>query len=606
MKEKLRNIIKNNWLFVFMVIMIQFKSIILLSMLRTTNSSSINLGSIYFGEPAKWVHVAIITLIVSVIYLFKDKGRLKAALTLDILVTLLFIADIWYYRANGTFLSIRHLMHSEIFNPVGKNLFNFRLVDLTFFIDFIILFFIYKFIKIEKTEDESKLSLRIVKTLVVFLVSAFTIGFGHYYIDVKGKVEGQYLFRLSWAPFQTFSDMSPLGYHGYDLNFYKDKNKTLTNDEINDIESWFNDNKEELPDNKYKGLLEGKNLIAIQVESLENFVINQEVYGQEITPNLNKLLSESLYFDNIYEQNNSGTSSDADLLVNTSIFPVRENTTFFSYPWTSYNTLQNLLNNKGYTTISTHAELPGSWNWAEPHKSFGASKMWDIGVYNKDEIIGPGLSDESYLKQTAEKLTKETDPFYTFVATVTSHGPFEMPDDKKYLDIPKELDENMMGAYFQSIRYTDEAIGKFLEELEKNNQLDNTVIMIYGDHCGVHKFYEDDIQDTPLEGDWWKDNQKKIPFIIYSKGLEPEVISKAGGQSDFLPTISYLLGIDRSEFENSSMGRVLVNTERDAAILNDGSIMGTPKNEKEINHLNDTFKIADLIIEKNYFGNKNK
>lgn len=606
MKEKLRNIIKNNWLFVFMVIMIQFKSIILLSMLRTTNSSSINLGSIYFGEPAKWVHVAIITLIVSVIYLFKDKGRLKAALTLDILVTLLFIADIWYYRANGTFLSIRHLMHSEIFNPVGKNLFNFRLVDLTFFIDFIILFFIYKFIKIEKTEDESKLSLRIVKTLVVFLVSAFTIGFGHYYIDVKGKVEGQYLFRLSWAPFQTFSDMSPLGYHGYDLNFYKDKNKTLTNDEINDIESWFNDNKEEIPDNKYKGLLEGKNLIAIQVESLENFVINQEVYGQEITPNLNKLLSESLYFDNIYEQNNSGTSSDADLLVNTSIFPVREDTTFFSYPWTSYNTLQNLLNNKGYTTISTHAELPGSWNWAEPHKSFGASKMWDIGVYNKDEIIGPGLSDESYLKQTAEKLTKETDPFYTFVATVTSHGPFEMPDDKKYLDIPKELDENMMGAYFQSIRYTDEAIGKFLEELEKNNQLDNTVIMIYGDHCGVHKFYEDDIQDTPLEGDWWKDNQKKIPFIIYSKGLEPEVISKAGGQSDFLPTISYLLGIDRSEFENSSMGRVLVNTERDAAILNDGSIMGTPKNEKEINHLNDTFKIADLIIEKNYFGNKNK
>ena len=607
MKEKLRHIIKNNWLFVFMVIMIQSKSIILLSMLRTTNSSSINLGSIYFGEPAKWVHVAIITLIVSVIYLFKEKGRLKAALTVDILVTLLFLADIWYYRANGTFLSVRHLMHSEIFNPVGKSLFNFRIVDLAFFIDFIILFFIYKFIKIEKIEDESKLSLRIAKTLVVFLVSAFTIGFGHYYIDVKGKVDGQYLFRLSWAPFQTFSDMSPLGYHGYDLNFYKDKNKMLTNDERNDIESWFNDNKEDLQDNKYKGLLEGKNLIAIQVESLENFVINQKVYGQEITPNLNKLLSESLYFDNIYEQNNSGTSSDGDLLVNTSIFPIRKDTTFYSYPWTSYNSLQNLLNNKGYTTISTHAELPGSWNWAEPHKSFGAKKRWDIEAYNRDEIIGPGLSDESYLRQTAEKLTKETEAFYTFVATVTSHGPFEMPNDKKYLELPKELDENMMGAYFQSIRYTDEAIGKFLEELDKNNQLDSTVIMIYGDHCGVHKFYEEDIQDTPLEGDWWKDNHKKIPFIIYSKGLQPEVISKAGGQSDFLPTISYLLGIDRSEFENSSMGRVLVNTERDAAILNDGSIMGTPKDEKEINHLNDTFKTADLIIEKNYFGNnKNK
>ena len=600
MKQKLKNIIKSNWLFVFMVVVLQFKSMILLSMLRTPNSSSINLGSIYFTSPVIWAHVAIIILIVSPIFFFKQKGRLRAALIIDILVTIIFVADIWYYRANGTFLSIRHLIHKEIFNPIGKNLFNFRLVDLAFLIDFIILFSIYKFIKI-KEEIEKKLYLRIIKAISVFLISAFVIGIGHYYVDIKQMDSGKNLFRLSWAPFQTFSDMSPLGYHGFDINFYADKNKILTNDEKNDIEKWFNDNKEDIPDNKYKGMLKGKNLIAIQVESLENFVINQKVYGQEITPNLNKLLSKSLYFDSIYEQNNSGTSSDADLLVNTSIFPIRQGTTVYSYPWDKYNSLQHLLNGKGYTTISTHAELPGSWNWAEFHKSFEADKIWDIGKYNQDEIIGLGLSDESYLKQISEKLKNENGPFYAFMTTLTSHGPFDMPENKKYLNLPKELDENMLGAYFQSVRYTDEAIGKFIEQLEKNNQLDNTVIMIYGDHCGVHKFYEDKIQDSPLEGDWWKDNHKKIPYIIYSKDLQPEVISKAGGQSDFLPTISYLLGIDRSEFENSSMGRVLVNTERDATIINSGDIMGTPKDENEISHLKDTFKIADSIIEKNYF-----
>lgn len=603
MKQKLKNFIINNWLFVFMVIAIQFKSIILLSMLRTDNSSSINLGSIYFGTPAKWVHVSIIILIFSLIFFFKGNGRLKAALILDVLITILFIADIWYYRVNGTFLSIRHLIHSGIFNPVGKNLFNPRIVDIAFLIDLPILVLIYKFIKVKNPDENTKTSFRIIKAIAVLLIGVFLVGFGHYYIDIKGKVEGQNLFRLSWAPFQTFSDMSPLGYHGFDINFYKDKNKKLTDGEIEDIQKWFSDNKENLPDNKYKGMLEGKNLIAIQVESLENFVINQKIYGQEITPNLNRLLSQSLYFDNIYEQNNSGTSSDADLLVNTSIFPIRENTTFFSYPWSRYNSLQNILKDEGYTSISTHAELPGSWNWAEPHKSFGADKMWDIGLYNKDEIIGPGLSDESYLKQTAEKLKSEKDPFYTFVATITSHGPFEIPDDKKLLNLPKELDENKMGGYFQSVRYTDESIGMFLDELEKNNQLDNTVVMIYGDHCGIHKFYEDEIKDINLEGDWWKDNHKKIPFIIYSKGLEPETISKAGGQSDFLPTISYLLGIDRNKFDSSSMGRVLVNTERDAALLNDGSIMGEVKDENELNHLKDTFRIADLVIEKNYFGN---
>lgn len=601
MKQKLRDFIKINWLFAFMVVMLQLKSMTLLSMLRTPKSSGIDINNIYFTSPVIWEHIAIIILVASPILFFKEKGRLKAALTIDILVTILYMADIWYYRTNGTFLSLRHLMHPEIFNPIGKSLFNPRLVDLAFFVDFIILFLICKFTKI-KVANESKLSLRAVKAGAVILISSLVIGIGHYYIDIKAMGNGKNFLRLSWAPFQTFSDMSPIGYHGFDIYINKDKNKTLTSEETNEIKNWFNDNKEDLADNKYKGMLKGKNVIAIQVESLENFVINQKVNGQEITPNLNKILENSLYFNNIYEQNNSGTSSDADLLVNTSVFPVRQDTAFLGYPWAKYNSMQNILNEEGYTTISTHAELPGSWNWAEPHKSFGAKKIWDISEYNKDELIGPGLSDESYFRQTAEKLKNETEPFYILIPTLTSHGPFDMPEDKKYLDLPKDLDENMMGGYFQSVRYTDEAIGKFLKQLEENDQLDNTVIMIYGDHCGVHKFYEDKIQDTPLEGDWWKDNQKKIPFIIYSKDLTPEVISKAGGQSDFLPTISYLLGVDRNKFDNSSMGRVLVNTNRDAAILNSGEIMGTPKDEKEINHLKDTFKIADNIIEKNYFA----
>ncbi|MBU3107811.1 LTA synthase family protein [Clostridium gasigenes] len=601
MKEKLKKIVKNNWLFLFMVLIIQIKSMFLLSLLRTPGSASIDITKMYFGIPAIGIHLAIITLILSVIYIFKEKGKLRASIIIDLIVTIIFIADIWYYRSNGTFLSIRHLIHPDIFNPINGNLFNFKIVDLLFFIDFIVLFIVYKFTNLKEYEYTPKLYLRVIKSISIFLISAFIIGIAHNFIDIKSKIPGQSLFRLSWAPFQTFSDMSPLGFHGYDLAFFSDKTRELSSENIKDIETWMNNNKENIPDNKYKGMVKGKNLIAIQVESLENFVINQKVYGQEITPTLNKLLSQSLYFDNIYEQNNSGTSSDADLLVNTSIFPVRQGTAFLSYPWTSYNSLQNIVNNEGYTSISTHAELPGSWNWAEPHKSFGADKIWDLNTFNKDELIGPGLSDESYLRQISQKLKSESEPFYTVISTLTSHGPFDMPEDKKYLDLPKELDENMLGGYFQSVRYTDEAIRLFIEELDKNGQLDNTVLMIYGDHCGVHKFYEDKIQDAPLEGDWWKDNNKKIPFIVYGKGLKEEVISKAGGQSDFLPTISYLLGVDRSKFENTSMGRVLVNTERDATLLNNGDIMGTPKNEKEIQHLNDIFKVADSIIEGNYF-----
>lgn len=601
MKEKVKSFLKCNWVFIFLVVVLQVKSMMLLSMLRTPGSASMNFGIMYFTPPAIWAHIAIVTLIASFVYLFKGKGRMWAAIVIDILVTILFIADIWYYRVNGTFLSIRHIIEPGIFNPIGKSLFNFKPIDLLFLLDFVILFLVYKFTGLKNVKYKSSLKTRLIAFISVFGISAIVIGFGHYYLDIAKKSD-KVLFRIAWAPFQTFSDISPLGYHGYDIYYYTNKEMTLTDAEKNEIKTWFDENKEDLPDNKYKGMFEGKNLIAIQVESLENFVIGKKVYGQEITPNINKLLKNSLYFDNIKEQNNSGISSDCDLMVNTSMLPVRNGSTFFGYPWTEYNTLQDLLNSKGYNTISTHPEVPGNWNWAEAHKSFKADKIWDASQFDQSEVIGLGMSDESYLKQIGDKLKNEKQPFYTFLVTLTSHGPFEVPEDKQYLNLPQDLNENMLGAYFQSVRYTDEAIGKFINQLKEEGLLENTVIMLYGDHCGVHKFYEDDIKDSPLEGDWWKDNEKEIPFMIYNPSIQGETISKEGGQIDFLPTIAYLLGFNRDAFDSTAMGRVLVNTNRNAIILNDGEIVGNPT-PKEKAHLEKSFNIADMVIQGNYFKN---
>ncbi|NGU67655.1 LTA synthase family protein [Clostridium perfringens] len=601
MKEKVKSFLKCNWVFIFLVVVLQVKSMMLLSMLRTPGSASMNFGIMYFTPPAIWAHIAIVTLIASFVYLFKGKGRMWAAIVIDILVTILFIADIWYYRVNGTFLSIRHIIEPGIFNPIGKSLFNFKPIDLLFLLDFVILFLVYKFTGLKNVKYKSSLKTRLIAFISVFGISAIVIGFGHYYLDIAKKSD-KVLFRIAWAPFQTFSDISPLGYHGYDIYYYTNKEMTLTDAEKNEIKTWFDENKEDLPDNKYKGMFEGKNLIAIQVESLENFVIGQKVYGQEITPNINKLLKNSLYFDNIKEQNNSGISSDCDLMVNTSMLPVRNGSTFFGYPWTEYNTLQDLLNSKGYNTISTHPEVPGNWNWAEAHKSFKADKIWDASQFDQSEVIGLGMSDESYLKQIGDKLKNEKQPFYTFLVTLTSHGPFEVPEDKQYLNLPQDLNENMLGAYFQSVRYTDEAIGKFINQLKEEGLLENTVIMLYGDHCGVHKFYEDDIKESPLEGDWWKDNEKEIPFMIYNPSIQGETISKEGGQIDFLPTIAYLLGFNRDAFDSTAMGRVLVNTNRNAIILNDGEIVGNPT-PKEKAHLEKSFNIADMVIQGNYFKN---
>lgn len=602
MKNLIKKTFSNNWLLITMFLVIQLKSMILLAMLRSPGSKSISLSKMYFSVPAIGAHLLIILLIFSLTCIFKFKTQLKVSLIINLLISLLFIFDIWYYRANGSFVSLRHLIHPEIFNPTNKSLFNFQLVDLLFIIDFIIFALLNKITDIFNFRDFSKLKNRLIKAFSLFFICISLLYISHIQIDINKGIKGINLFSLSWAPYQTYSDMSPLGYHGYDIAYTLSKDFTLRDAEIKEINDWFENNKEDLEDNNYFSILKGKNLIALQVESLENFVIGQKVYDMEITPTLNKLLKNSIYFNNIYEQNNSGTSSDADFLVNTSIFPIREGAAFQSYPWTKYKTLQNILEKVGYSTISTHAEISGNWNWAENHKAFGADKILDINSYNLDEVIGLGLSDESFLRQVAGKIKDESTPFYTFVTTLTSHGPFEIPEDKKLLNLPKELDENILGAYFQSIRYTDEAIKLFLEELERNNLLENTVVMIYGDHTGVHKFYEEEMEDAPLEGNWWKENDMKIPLIIYNPEIKGETITKAGGQVDFLPTISYLLGIERKEFENTSMGRVLVNTNRDYTILNNGEIIGTPSRKEELENLENTYKIADYIIKGNYFN----
>lgn len=603
MKENFKKIVLNNWLFILMIIILQVKSMLLLSMLRTTNSSSINFSTMYFGTPAIGSHLFIIILILSFMYLFKYRGKTWVALIIDLIITLLFISDIWYYRNNGTFLSIRHLLHPEIFNPTGKSLFNFKSVDLLFFIDFIFFFALFKFDKIRKYKDNSKLGKRILKTAIIFLISSLIIFSYHYTIDVKGNVPGKSFLSLSWAPFQTISDMSPLGYHGFDLSYFPGNNKQLSNSDVAEVETWLNNNKEDIPDNEYFELLKGKNLIAIQVESLENFVINQKVYGQEITPTLNKLLSNSLYFDNIYEQNNSGTSSDADLMVNTGMLPITNAATSFAYPSRTLTTLPSILEKNGYTTVSAHPEVAGSWNWGEVHHSLlKFQNSYTLYDFNEDEIIGLGISDKSYLTQLATKAGNLKQPFYLFTVTLTNHGPFEIDDAHTTIKIPSEIEGTLIGQYFKTVRYTDEAIKMFMDKLKEEGRFDDTVFVIYGDHAGPNKYYKEQLKDVNFDGNYWKLDEKKVPLIIYNPSIQGKTIETKGGLIDVMPTVSYLLGVNDGSLRNV-IGRNLLNTNRNIVALPGGEVAGEAKSQDELNHVKQSYDISTKIIRSDYFKN---
>ena len=411
--------------------------------------------------------------------------------------------------------------------------------------------------------------------------------------------------QASYNPATKVLHRSPIGnklYEAY-LTFQK-VNKEVDNKEISKIDNWLKWNNEGLPDNEYKGIAKEKNVVFLQIEALEDFVINRKVYGQEITPNLNKYVNkEGLYFSNIYEQNNGGNSIDADMMVNTGLLTLGDEITFLSYPEVRYNSLSRILRNYGYTSVSTHAEKLGDWNWGQAHKSaLGFDDIWEVKDYSIDEYVGFGLSDKSFYTQYAEKLSKLEEPFYSVISTLSSHGPFDIDEEYRELDLPKELDSNKLGGYFQSIYYADKQIGMFIELIKKYNLMDSTIVVIYGDHGGIHKYYMEDVEATKMEGDWWQEYESQIPLIIIGDKIPNKTIETIGGHIDILPTVSYLLDADTN---NTTMGRNLLNTKRNSTVIKGGTIIGNPT-EEELEKLSEGYEIAEYIIKNNYFEIKNK
>lgn len=530
--------------------------------------------------------------------LFKGRSRLWITLILNTILTSFLILDLMYFRGYSNFLSVYLLKQATNLDNLGSTVVSMlRLYDVIFVLDLFI-----SYIVLFKFKFLGQRITRRVPLFVLFVALATGyIYYAHYQYDVVENGQNHIVFRICWTPTDTMRNLSPIGYHLYDSYVYFEENRSihLSDDQQKEIKNWYVENQDKSSDNEFKGLLAGKNLIFIQVESLENFVLNQSYENQEITPTLNRMLQNSIYFPNFYEQVWNGTTSDAELLANTSVYPVRRGSTFFRFPQNSYNSLPEMLEQKGYTTQAIHPDKGSYWNWKQALTSIGFDNTIDASAFNLEEQIGLGLSDGSFLRQVAPILKETKQPFYNFMITLTSHGPFELPNEYRELKMEPDMDKTKLGGYFQSLHYTDKQIGIFLENLEKEGLLENTTVVIYGDHGGIHKYYNDELAGIQPQEEWWKNYDKKVPFIIYNKGMNPKVIEATGGQIDILPTIAYLMGIDKDKYSQTTLGRNLMTTQKDYAVLADGTFVGKSTEMQE--HVSKGIDIADLLIQSNYF-----
>ncbi len=311
------------------------------------------------------------------------------------------------------------------------------------------------------------------------------------------------------------------------------------------------------------GIAKGKNLIVIQLEAYQNFLIGANYNGQELTPNLNKLLqADSLYFDNYYSNIGKGNTADAEFSTLNSLYPVIDGESYRLYMDNTYDGLPWQMKDRGYDTLAFHGYAGDFWNRNNAYPYQGFDQFYSMEDLDDSDIIGLGISDKSMFQQTAEILKQQKNPYFAFIITLTNHHPYILDEARAKINLLPEHEGTKFGSYLQTAYYTDEAIGEFIDELKAAGQYENTVIALYGDHHGLNCTMDDNdvIVGDYLGRTYDYDEMLHIPLIIHIPGSGiNRTISTLGGQVDFLPTIANLMGIQIKQ--PYILGQDLVNAK---------------------------------------------
>ncbi len=584
--------------------------------LRLFTTGVFQLRSIFFD-------LAFILFLASFYFIVKKKRRNLYVWITTFLMVAICITNSLYYNYYSSFISVSLLATSVFVKDVGDAVMQMvvRLCDLTYLWMFGALFIFLK--KHKEDHNINKKYFR--KSLVIVLIS-LSIGCAMPPYNSFSR-----LYKL-WNRVMVFNSWGPYVYQIDDL--VQSLKPTFNNifgydNALKNVNDYYNDNKKELKSNKYTGIYEGKNVIVIHAESLQRFTIGMELNGREVTPNINKLVKSGMYFNNFYAQVGVGTSSDTEFTYATGLLPSNNGTVFVNYYNNKYVTMQKLLNNKGYYVFSMHGNVGDFWNRETMHMNMGYDKFYSKSSFVIDEEYGLGLSDKSFFRQAVPMIKDIKDnigqPFYGTLITLTNHTPWKEAntysdfDTGMYIDVDGEvirkkyLDDTLMGKYLKSVNYMDQAIGKFIDDMDDAGLLENTIIVIYGDHdarLGKHQFdymynynpYTDSIRTLEHSeyiefNDYDYELSKSVPFIIWSKDMkENMIIDTPMGMIDVMPTLGNMLGV----YNKYSLGRDIMATKKEDGIVvfKDGSFI-TDKiyyNAKK----NESYTISNGILSDDY------
>lgn len=487
-------------------------------------------------------------LLIGIGLFFKGRKSYWIMVIIDFLLSLWLFSNILYYREFSDFLSTSIIKTSgSTSDNLGKSIAGItKGTDFLVFLDvvIIVLLIAFKVFKIDVRRLKLKISLLIEGLAVVLIGTNLTMA----QKDRPGLLT------------RTFDNNYIVKYLGLNSFAVYDGVKTAQSNaimakanhsDLKTVQSYIKKNYI-APNPEYYGVAKNKNVLVIHLESFQQFLIDYKWHGKEVTPNLNKLYhaNDTISFDNFFNQVGQGKTSDAEMMLENSIFGLQSGSAMSSYG--TSNTFESapaiLGQQAGYTSAVMHGGAGSFWNRDNAYKSFGYDYFMPLSYYQnkKGYYLGYGIKDKLFFDQSIKYIEHLPQPFYLKMITVTNHYPYDL--DKKNQSIDKtDTGNKTVDGYVQTAHYLDEAIGELMSYLKKSGLEKNTLIMLYGDHYGIsgnHHKASAQLLNKDSFNNFDNLQFQRVPLMFHMPGLKGGINHTYGGEIDVRPTLFNLLGIN--------------------------------------------------------------
>ncbi|CAM5204300.1 Phosphoglycerol transferase MdoB-like AlkP superfamily enzyme OS=Ureibacillus acetophenoni OX=614649 GN=SAMN05877842_102164 PE=3 SV=1 [Ureibacillus acetophenoni] len=485
----------------------------------------------------------------------------------SLLLSIVLYANVAFYRFYNDFITLPVLFQTDNVGQLGSSISEIvNWYDFLFFIDVVIL--IIAMIFIPKMEGKVAIRKNVRRAYFVVALAITFLNLG------LAETERPQLLTRSFDREILVKNIGTYNYHLYDF-YIQSKSSAqralADGSELVEIDNYVQANQATVNEEMF-GKYAGRNVIVVQLESLQNFVINKDMNGEVVTPFLNSLTKDkdTYYFSDFYHQTGLGKTSDAEFVVENSLFGLGRGAVFFTHGGNTYNSMAESLGNNGYFTNVMHSNNDSFWNRDMMYDSLNIDKFYDINSYtvNDENSVNWGLKDIPFFEQSVNLMTEMPQPFYSRLITLTNHYPFNLEEEDQM--IPEYTSNSgTLNRYFQTVRYLDESIKVLFEELKEKGLYENSIIVMYGDHYGISENHNK-AMSMYLEKDeitaYDSALLQSVPLFIHIPGSgDGKEVTETAGQIDLRPTILHLLGIDTTN--DMQLGADLFSDEHEEFVI---------------------------------------